>query len=110
MTEEEPEHKFDFERFKLQTESPSKALVFLDAIRDKLAAHEALAPDEQAYIDETQELDRIDPLFKVERFIEGQFQDLDGGRATSKEVQTRIFDFMDMQRTILRMLKEIDQR
>ncbi|MEO9697235.1 MAG: hypothetical protein ABJO09_00075 [Hyphomicrobiales bacterium] len=109
MATEEPGHDFDFERFKHQTENPNRALGFLDTIRDKLAAHEALSPDEQAYIDETQELDRIDPLFKVERFIEGQFKDLDSGRATSQEVQKRIFDFMDMQRTMLRMLREIDQ-
>ena len=109
MAAEEPGHGFDFERFKRQTENPNRALSFLDTIHDKLAAHEALAPDEQAYIDESQELDRIDPLFKVERFIEGQFQNLDSGKATSQEVQKRIFDFMDMQRTVLRMLREIDQ-
>ncbi len=108
MAAEEPGHEFDFERFKQQTENPNRALKFLDTIRDKLAAHEALTPDEQAYVDESQELDRIDPLFKVERFIKGQFEDLDSGRATSQEIQTRILDFMDMQRTVLRMLRETD--
>ena len=75
-----------------------------------MAAHEALTPDEQAYIDESQEVDRVDPMLKVERFIDGQFSDLEAGRATQHEVKTRIFDFLDMHCTVLRMLRENDQR
>ena len=48
-------------------------------------------------------------MLKVEQFIDGQFRDLEAGRATQNEIKTRIFEFLDIQRTVLKMLRETEQ-
>lgn len=87
-------------------ENPDKAREYLDAIRAKLEAHTALSDSERAYIEESQELDRIDPLFRVEQSVKLYFDLIESGTIGTQEARSKLLEFIDMHRTVLRLLNE----
>lgn len=110
IAEQEPGRRFDLDRFKHDTENPNRALEFLDTIRAKLAAHAALSDNERAYIEESKELDRVDPLFRVEQIVNDYFDLMESGAISPQAARSKLLEFIDMHRTVLRLLNEQERR
>jgi len=77
----------------------------LREIYAKLAAHEALKPDEQAYLDELNEADKADPFVSVIGSVNTAFDTLELGGMTPAETRAAILEVLEIQQRIYHLRK-----